>query len=575
MPDRVADRAEAKCDGIPIAWLWQNRPAAFRSFEELRRFSVNGGLSLLVALLVFVVLEATFEDTIIIEPVSVPKALDERGYTGTAISRRLIDNVIKMNEEATTSKAREQYGSDSQFSEASAIRLPSSSVSIQTVVTLLRNSFNVAGNRISGEITIEPPLEEKPPADASSNKQDARNARQFALTVHLVKSGKRDSRTRRGEDLDKVLRLAALDILEKFDGAVLASYLIHRSETDPAIPKDELVDIDDLLDRLMKSADRRQMPWLLNIRGLRLDKQGRHDEAEALYRRAITEFDRRFSPAYVNLAILMQNGTIEGGKEGAVALYRQALRFNPRYLAALNNLGTILSEQEDYDGAIDNLQKAIAADPNNPRVHLVYYHCARAFELRAARTGAEGDYDRAMWNYQKATEINPKLPDVYNRWGDLLDRKKDYAGAIAKYRKATAAEPHSSAGFFNLATALDRRAQSVGKAKDDGPEAARKAIENGMRRDYAEAAANFDKATQLNSHHVMAYNGWGLTLEHQADAFGKESDYDEAIEKYRIAIQRIPEFAEPYHNLARLLEKRGRTSEAREIAEKAEHLAHK
>jgi len=511
MPDEPPKESEARCSGIPVTWLWQHRPAAVRSFEELRRFAVNGSVALFVGVVLFVVVQATFEDTIVIDPISVPKVLEDHGYNGTAISRKLMDWVRRIDAESATSKTKKDFGTDSRFAEASSIRLPSSSVSVQTVVTLLRNSFGVQGNRIAGEITIDPSTE-------------ATNATTFVLTLHLVKSGNRSSKARPPGTLDKILELSARDIVEEFDAAVLGDYLLQKNLADPLYEKNKVAEVDELLDRLLGKADRETMPWVLNLRGLRLHEQGKDVEAQSFFERAI-QLDPRFAPALVNMARALGDGLLPGGRDydGAIDLYSKATRYKPMYAAAYNNWGTVLRDKDkkDYDKAIAKFQKAIEIDP---KLVLAYRNWGVVLSAKADASKNKKDYDEAMAKFQRAIEVDPKYADGYDSWGDTLS---DRAFAL------------------------------------------------GSKADYDEAMAKYQKAIDVNPKDATAYNNWGVALQRRADALGSKADYDEAIAKYQKATDVDPKFALAYRNWASVLEKQGKRSEALEKNNRATELDRK
>jgi tetratricopeptide (TPR) repeat protein len=449
MPDEPLKQSEARCSGVPVAWLWQHRPAALRSFEELRRFAVNASVVLFVGVVLFVVVQATFEDTIVIDPISVPKTLEDHGYTGTAISRKLMDWVRRIDAESTTSKIKKDFGTDSRFAEASSIRLPSSSVNVQTVVTLLRNSFGVEGNRITGEITIDPSTE---PTKATT----------FVLTLHLVKSGNRSSKAQPPGTLDKILELSARDIVEEFDAAVLGDYLLQKNLADPLYEKNRVAEVDELLDRLLGKADRETMPWLLNLRGIRLHDQGKDVEAQSFFERAI-QLDPRFAPAYVNMARALADGLLPGGRDddGAIELYSKATRYKPMYAMAYNNWGVILRDKKDYDKAIAKYQKAIEIDP---KLALAYRNWGVALSDKADASKNKKHYDDAVAKFQRAIEVDPKYAEAYDSWGVTLQRradafgsKNDYDEAIAKYQKATDVDPKSALAYRNWASVLEKQ----------------------------------------------------------------------------------------------------------------------
>jgi tetratricopeptide (TPR) repeat protein len=53
----------------------------------------------------------------------------------------------------------------------------------------------------------------------------------------------------------------------------------------------------------------------------------------------------------------------QGGIDAAIAHFREAVRINPRYAKAHNNLGNALLVKGNIEEAIDHFKKAIAIEP--------------------------------------------------------------------------------------------------------------------------------------------------------------------------------------------------------------------
>src|SRR5262249_31449352 len=121
----------------------------------------------------------------------------------------------------------------------------------------------------------------------------------------------------------------------------------------------------------------------------------------------------------------------------------------------------------------------------------------------------KGRIEEAIAHYRKALEFDPKRPLTSNLLGQLLcDEKRDYAGAIACFRKAIALQPNNPKFHFNLGVALAGKGQL-----DDAIACYRKATEldpkktdahhnlgKGLARKgrLAEAVASFHKASELD-----------------------------------------------------------------------------
>jgi len=75
---------------------------------------------------------------------------------------------------------------------------------------------------------------------------------------------------------------------------------------------------------------------------------------------------------------------VEGDWEGAVAQYREAIRINPRYANAYDNLGAVLARQGKTREAVEQYRQALALDRNHAGAKT---HLAQALETLRREQG--------------------------------------------------------------------------------------------------------------------------------------------------------------------------------------------
>jgi tetratricopeptide (TPR) repeat protein len=118
--------------------------------------------------------------------------------------------------------------------------------------------------------------------------------------------------------------------------------------------------------------------------GLCYEALNEPDRAVAQYREAIRRARLLGEPwpwPFLNLGILQRKfGTLDE----AEALFRDALTIDPNFAPALYQLGTVLEYQDKFDDAIALLQKSAAADPTYAEPHFalsrIYRHQGRTKE---------------------------------------------------------------------------------------------------------------------------------------------------------------------------------------------------
>jgi tetratricopeptide (TPR) repeat protein len=110
--------------------------------------------------------------------------------------------------------------------------------------------------------------------------------------------------------------------------------------------------------------------YLLNEVGNQLLMHGRRKDAEDRFERAV-KIDPQFAAAWNNLGVVRM--TLDKKAEAASA-YKRALKIQPNYALAWYNLGVVLDRQNHYDEALKAYETAFVLDPGlldvrkNPQV---------------------------------------------------------------------------------------------------------------------------------------------------------------------------------------------------------------
>jgi tetratricopeptide (TPR) repeat protein len=179
-----------------------------------------------------------------------------------------------------------------------------------------------------------------------------------------------------------------------------------------------------------------------------------------------------------------------------MASYKEALKINPNYADAHNNLGAVYKLKGQLDAAVGSYKTAISTAPQFTEAYINLGLCL--YE--------QGDLDGALDYYDKGIKINPYYRDAFNSRGMALMQKGDFEAAIGSYRKAIEIDGNYGAAYNNLAVVLQQQG------------------------DFDAALENCKKAIEIDPKHADAYANMGLTLQSRGALEAALKSYKKAIE---------------------------------------------
>ena len=164
------------------------------------------------------------------------------------------------------------------------------------------------------------------------------------------------------------------------------------------------------------------------------------DEAELLFQQAETAREKARD---------------DEARRAAVELYRQALAKRPRIAAAHVGLARLLSELNDYDAALDEIDRARKLRPVYPE--------ASAVEGRILR--ADADNEGAIAAFRRAIrEARGFQPEAHTGLALLLEEKGRNDEAVAEFRKALAQLVDTEPVVYQLLVALYEKLENYREA---------------------------------------------------------------------------------------------------------------
>jgi tetratricopeptide (TPR) repeat protein len=430
---------------MPIAigallWLLARTP---KSLDDLRKLAINVLVLAATGLTGFTVYRAFDERLAIIEPITFPKSLEEQsGYTSAIVARRLMDQVEHINATARTRVARVKVGQESQFASLSSLQVPSSGLTLQTFVSLLRTVFGRQDERIGGEITTK-----------QSDERPSQTVYRMLLRFDI----ERDTEYRFGRPTDsrrfvKVIESPKLDdlversaqaIVENTAPTVLASY--HYGARN-------WKDLDKLLDQLVESAKPNIKRQASTLRGMRLlEKCDLKGALEFLETAVNLGDDSAFARIKYGDALVKANRPDKAIKE-----FERALELEAGALA-YSSWAKALVRQNKQDDALKLLEKA-QAQPSvgkDPRIYRTWGDILSEKRM----------YKEAADRYRIAVALDPESWTAYDHWGTALRADGDLAGAIEKFRLAIETDGRAPEPHYHLFDALLHQQDVSGMTK--------------------------------------------------------------------------------------------------------------
>jgi serine/threonine-protein kinase len=295
--------------------------------------------------------------------------------------------------------------------------------------------------------------------------------------------------------------------------------------------------------------------------GLHLENFGKTDEAMSFLDRAVAEYRAalRLKPddsmAYNNLGMILHDKKADFA--AAEIAFREAIRLRPDHEYSHLNLGNALASQKKYDEAVAAYREAIRLKPGNVRVRTQL----------ALTLSSQGKHDEAVAELREAIRLDPGQAGLRRDLGVMLyNDKQDYAAAEMELKEAIRLDPSSLEGRDNLASVLKQQnklEELITESRamirlDPGYADAYVYLGYALCRQgkLDEAMTQYRTAIRLTPDYAEAHNYLGVILCDDNRA------YAAAEAEFRTAIRLKPDYSEAHHNLAIALTAMGRHDEA-------------
>jgi tetratricopeptide (TPR) repeat protein len=286
-----------------------------------------------------------------------------------------------------------------------------------------------------------------------------------------------------------------------------------------------------------------------------LGQSGDFRAAETALRHAIG-LDPGLSKAHFELALtLIANPQENQNWQDAILECREALKYQPNYVEALNLLGAALSTTGQITEAIQVLRRAVELAPALAEAH---FNLALSLE--------KGDrLEEAANEYRAAIAMRRGYPEAMCAFGKLLLREGKPAEAQQEFEGALHINPDLTDAHYNLARLLraqkdDAQAKiEFAEAKElmsrqpnaiQSAELSNQGLELAGKGDHAQAITLLHKAISLKANYGVPHFNLGLVL-------AADGQTTEAIQELTKAISLMPSEYKTWLNLGRVLKQGG------------------
>lgn len=301
--------------------------------------------------------------------------------------------------------------------------------------------------------------------------------------------------------------------------------------------------------------------------GLLKGRAGDFESAKEAFHQSI-QIEPKLAEAHYDLGLAMVGGVQQNPLwKDALREFEAAFALRPGYVEPLNMSGVCLLELGNAAEAKTRFEAALRLNADSGAIH---FNLGRALE-------ASGQSDEALHEYELAIEQQGSYPNAETALGNLLLAKGDFGSAAEHFRRALAVNPEIREAHYKLAQALRhmgdsdlarlelRQVAALIQRKADAVMSSHLSNESLNRAKAGDLLGGIEdakKALWLDPSNPIADYNLGLLL---ADT----GNLDAAALQLRKAISLAPLQGRFYLSLARVDEKAGRLSAAREALELA------
>ncbi|HUT81014.1 MAG TPA: tetratricopeptide repeat protein [Candidatus Bathyarchaeia archaeon] len=165
--------------------------------------------------------------------------------------------------------------------------------------------------------------------------------------------------------------------------------------------------------------------------------------------------------------------------------YREMIKNDPQNVRAWANLGKVLNEKKDHEGAIEALQKALEIVPDDT---WILFELGLTFSLM-------NQFKQAEEIYHKLVKLDPLSQDGWFNLALVSRYQLNFKGAIDAYQEVLKIDPYDVGVYLNIGVLYHQE----GKV-EEAEKTYRKALE--IKPDYTKVSLNLGQLLLTNKHDI-------------------------------------------------------------------------
>ena len=258
-------------------------------------------------------------------------------------------------------------------------------------------------------------------------------------------------------------------------------------------------------------------------------KENKAAEAAEALKDAI-RLQPNFTEARFALAVVL---ALQGKENYGTAIdhFLTVLQLDPKHVDARVNLGKLLEQEGDFEGAAAALKEALALADQRADLYVMLGQDQRRTEK----------YSEAIQSFRRALELDPQVPGAHYGLGMTLRSLGDVPAAGSEFELALKLNPDDALAHYQLGRFMI------------------------LQKELLEAARHLEESVRLKPDLADAYAKLGVVYK----SLGKNEQAEKA---FRTAVRLNPQMEKAAYGLAQLLQAEGKTAEAQKAFEQVREL---